>query len=166
MWGLIWIQTVWHSDGIPERIFPNCWFWKKSRQQKTCKFICRVHIVSYHPVLLDSALRSRISLYTQDMICRLLLTFANRWHQDQARQNVGPDQGPNCLTLWCYSRKNFTKQLLLTADDKNACFICRVHIVSYPPVLLDSALRSRISLCTQDMVWTSRCSFIAYLRER
>ena len=20
-WGLIWIQTVWHSDGIPERIF-------------------------------------------------------------------------------------------------------------------------------------------------
>ena len=27
MLGLIWIQTVWHSDGIPERFF--FFFWKK-----------------------------------------------------------------------------------------------------------------------------------------
>ena len=26
--GLIWIQNVWHSDGIPERIFRKRWFWK------------------------------------------------------------------------------------------------------------------------------------------
>ena len=38
--GLIWIQTVWHSDGVPERIFRRSWFWKKSSDDKkknTCK---------------------------------------------------------------------------------------------------------------------------------
>ena len=30
MSGLIWIQTVWHSDGTPERIFKNVNFEKKS----------------------------------------------------------------------------------------------------------------------------------------
>ena len=31
--------------------------------------------------------------------CRLLITFANSLDPDQARQNVGPDRDPNCLTL-------------------------------------------------------------------
>ena len=31
--------------------------------------------------------------------CRLLITFANSLDPDQARQNVGPDLDPNCLTL-------------------------------------------------------------------
>ena len=31
--------------------------------------------------------------------CRLLITFANRCDRDQARQNVGPDLHPICLTL-------------------------------------------------------------------
>ena len=30
---------------------------------------------------------------------RLLITFANSLDPDQARQNVGPDLDPNCLTL-------------------------------------------------------------------
>ena len=29
----------------------------------------------------------------------LLITFANSLDPDQARQNVGPDLDPNCLTL-------------------------------------------------------------------
>ena len=29
----------------------------------------------------------------------LLITFANSLDPDQARQNVGPDRYPNCLTL-------------------------------------------------------------------
>ena len=29
----------------------------------------------------------------------LLITFANSLDPDQARQNVGPDMGPICLTL-------------------------------------------------------------------
>ena len=37
MSGLIWIQTVWHSDGIPERIFRKSWFWKKSADDKKHK---------------------------------------------------------------------------------------------------------------------------------
>ena len=36
MSGLIWIQTVWHSDGIPERFFVKVNFLKKiHRQQKS-----------------------------------------------------------------------------------------------------------------------------------
>ena len=30
--------------------------------------------------------------------CRLLITFSNSLEPDQARQNVGPDLDPNCLT--------------------------------------------------------------------
>ena len=30
--------------------------------------------------------------------CRLLITFANSLDPDQARQNVGSDLDPNCLT--------------------------------------------------------------------
>ena len=30
---------------------------------------------------------------------RLLITYANSLDPDQARQNVGPDLDPNCLTL-------------------------------------------------------------------
>ena len=36
MSGLIRIQTVWHSDGIPEIIFRKSWFWKKSADGKKC----------------------------------------------------------------------------------------------------------------------------------
>ena len=34
MSGLIWIQTVWHSDGIPEQIFQKVDFEKKSADEK------------------------------------------------------------------------------------------------------------------------------------
>ena len=27
---LIWVQTVWHSDGTPEIIFQKSWYWNKS----------------------------------------------------------------------------------------------------------------------------------------
>ena len=36
MSGLVWIQTVWHSDGIPEIIYDNVNFEKN--QQKTFFF--------------------------------------------------------------------------------------------------------------------------------
>ena len=41
MSGLIWIQTVWHPDGVPERIFWKRWFWKKisADDKKACKII-------------------------------------------------------------------------------------------------------------------------------
>ena len=32
-------------------------------------------------------------------LCRLLLILANSLDPDQARQKVGPDLDPNCLTL-------------------------------------------------------------------
>ena len=42
--------------------------------------------------------------------CCLLITFANSLDPDQARQNIGPDLDPNCLTLWWYSWKIFFKK--------------------------------------------------------
>ena len=34
-----------------------------------------------------------------DDFCRLLITFANSWDQDQDQQNVGADLDPNRLTF-------------------------------------------------------------------
>ena len=42
------------------------------------------------------------SLPTGGDFCCLLITFANSLDQDQARQNVGPDLDPNCLTPGWY----------------------------------------------------------------
>ena len=39
------------------------------------------------------------SFPASDDFCHLLITFANNLDPDQARQNVGPDLDPNCLTL-------------------------------------------------------------------
>ena len=38
------------------------------------------------------------SLPARGDFCCLLITFANSLDPDQARQNVGPDPDPNCLT--------------------------------------------------------------------
>ena len=38
------------------------------------------------------------SLSASGNFCHLLITFANSLDPDQARQNVGPDLDPNCLT--------------------------------------------------------------------
>ena len=53
-------------------------------------------------------------------LCLLLITFANSLGPDQARQNVGPDLDPNCLTLWWYSWNKFSKRWFWqnSADDK------------------------------------------------
>ena len=37
MSGLIWIQSVWNSDGIPEIIFQKSWFWKNQQKTKNMK---------------------------------------------------------------------------------------------------------------------------------
>ena len=52
------------------------------------------------------------SFPASDDFCRLLITFVNSLDPDQAEQNVGPDLGPNCLTLWWYSWKLFMKKLI------------------------------------------------------
>ena len=38
------------------------------------------------------------SLHASVNFCHPLITFANSLDPDQARQNVGPDLDPNCLT--------------------------------------------------------------------
>ena len=39
------------------------------------------------------------SVSASDNFCHLLISFANSLDADQARQNVWPDLGPNCLIL-------------------------------------------------------------------
>ena len=41
--------------------------------------------------------------------CRLLITLANSLEPDRARQNVGPDLDPNCLTLMEFLKDFFEK---------------------------------------------------------
>ena len=43
---------------------------------------------------------------TADNICK-------QFGQDQARQNVGPNLKPKCLTHWWYAWKNFLKKFIL-----------------------------------------------------
>ena len=45
-----------------------------------------------------SALVLYLTLLARGDFCCLLITFANSLDPDQARQNVGPDLDPNCLT--------------------------------------------------------------------
>ena len=52
------------------------------------------------------------SLATNGDFCRLLITFANSLDTDQARQSVGPNLDPNCLTLMVFL-KDFFKKLIL-----------------------------------------------------
>ena len=44
---------------------------------------------------------------------RLQVTVTNSLDPDQAQRHVGPGLDPNCLTLWWYSWKNFSKKLIL-----------------------------------------------------
>ena len=41
-------------------------------------------------------------LYLTDDFCHLLITFANSLDPGQARQIVGPELDPNCLTPFCF----------------------------------------------------------------
>ena len=60
------------------------------------------------------------SFLDSDEFCGLLITFANSLDPDQARQNIGPDLDPNCLTPRWYLWKDFWENLILnkSADDK------------------------------------------------
>ena len=80
MSGLIWIQTVCHSDGIPAEIFQKVDF-EKSHQTK---FSMKLVLIIY-------------SLHSSDYFIQLI--FANNLNPDQAQHNVGLDLDPNYLTL-------------------------------------------------------------------
>ena len=48
----------------------------------------------------------------------LLITFANSLDPYQVQPNVRPDLDPNCLTLWWYSWKIFSKKLILKKNQQ------------------------------------------------
>ena len=60
--------------------------------------MCTIHLSENH------------AYFTFVFLCYLLISFANTLDPDQARQNVGPDLDPNCLTLMAVL-KFFSKKL-------------------------------------------------------
>ena len=63
--------------------------------------------------------------------CRLLIIFANSLDPDQARQNVGPDLDPNCLTLWWYFWKFFWKKWFRWGrTDIDVPLFCMIRILT------------------------------------
>ena len=50
-------------------------------------------------VLLIKGLLLGVIQFNSISKCHLLITFTNSLDPDQARQDVGPDLDPNCLTL-------------------------------------------------------------------
>ena len=61
------------------------------KDQKLCRIVPEI--------VLDcqTSMAQRFELFA--CWCRLMITFANRLDTYKAKQNVGPDLGPNCLTL-------------------------------------------------------------------
>ena len=80
MSGKIWVQAVWHSDRVPERIFGKFFLKDVSRRQKIMKnYACKELNYEFEMLTFLSAC---------DIFCRLLLTFASSLVPDQGRQNV------------------------------------------------------------------------------
>ena len=105
MQGMIWIQTVWHHECIPERIPWKSQFWKKKNQQMT-KIIARLPNM-------------------QKCYCRLI-TFTNSLDPYLAWQNAKPDLDPNCLKPWMYSWKNSLKMPILKKNQQMTKKSCKI----------------------------------------
>ena len=56
-------------------------------------------ILIHHTGKVTMATNLLHSLPASSKFCCLLITFANSLDPDQARENVGPDLDPSCLTL-------------------------------------------------------------------
>ena len=67
--------------------------------------------------------------------CRLLTTFVNSLEPEQARQNVGPDLGPSCLTSRWYSeifeKIDFQQKNLQMTKRMQNYPVCKEFIVFY-----------------------------------
>ena len=67
---------------------------------------CKELVPIFHGVANTSTSCSVLnSLLASSDFWHLLITFANSLNPDQARQNVGPDLDPNCLTPWWHNIK-------------------------------------------------------------
>ena len=65
-------------------------------------------------VFLEWPLKTGFTLIeTHYLLVSSAVNLANSLEPDQARQNVGLDLDPICLTLTWHSRKNFLKKLIL-----------------------------------------------------
>ena len=69
----------------------------------------------------------------------MLITFSNNLDPDQARQFVGPDLDPNCLTLMAFTvdffNSNFEKNQLTTVMEKFPA--CKELILVWQLIIVD-----------------------------
>ena len=75
--GLIWIQTVWCSDGIPERFIWKGWFLKKSVDNKKHEKIPREHGVKRSNLGYKHYLDFQTSILPRACFCRKMLSLYN-----------------------------------------------------------------------------------------
>ena len=59
-----WMQTVWHSDGFPKRIFWKVNFWKKKDNKIACKINKHVKSLKTHASVLYKTLKKELSTLT------------------------------------------------------------------------------------------------------
>ena len=78
MSGLIWIRTVWHSDGIPEGIFRKSWY---KKNQQTTKKNMKNYPVGNELSRSADEMESSIYLYWTSLLCfviKFVKTFVIR----------------------------------------------------------------------------------------
>ena len=105
MSGLIWIQSLWHSDGILD-FFLKVDFEKSADDKKAWKISTKAFIISlskFIPALSIYGTYSNPNLnsffVSGDLLSQQLITSANSLDPDQDQQNVGPGLDPNLLPL-------------------------------------------------------------------
>ena len=130
--GWVMIQTVWHSDCVPERFFSKKFILKKSADDKK--------LWKRHSLWFCNTLPVYCGL--SSVICWQLLQTV--WAQIRPDKNVGSDLDQICLPLQWYSWNNFSKKLNLknSVDDKKACKITQKAI--FLPVIAFSIISSNI----------------------
>ena len=81
----------WHSDGIPERIFPKSWFWKKSRRQKFMIF-SRMQRFNSHSLLIitNNLMIVTIEYFQTSLIStfRIKCQYYSFYHDWKLKENV------------------------------------------------------------------------------
>ena len=85
------------------RYTPLGWAKKYEWTESDLRVACDMLDTWIDSVAMVSNLKSRLLSFNSSTSVLLLITFTNRLDPDLARQNVGPDLDPICLTLGWYS---------------------------------------------------------------
>ena len=119
MSGLFWFQTIWHSDGIPERNLWKSWLWTYQQMTKMHAKLPSMQEISHQN---SSYLEVIVTVFPSVFACWLIFHFlssvdffkinfskkkfrisiwvSNSLYPDQSHNCDRPDMGLNCLREW------------------------------------------------------------------